>query len=96
LFRAELDADSEATWLILLIKGTALHWIANPASVAFTCLRAEGEFFEVRKREALCRLSKSSNGLLREVHLVMKFGAKKMNKKRAFSDTFPCHRGIDG
>jgi len=43
LFRADLDAASGATWLILLIKGTTLHWITNPEAVDFERLRAEVE-----------------------------------------------------
>ena len=43
LFRADLDAESGATWLILLIKGTTLHWITNPETVDFARLQAEVE-----------------------------------------------------
>jgi AcrR family transcriptional regulator len=43
VFRAELDPASGATWLILLIKGTTLHTMANPGAVDFDRLRAEVE-----------------------------------------------------
>src|SRR5579884_1365031 len=43
LFRADLDADSAATWLILLIKGTTLHFLTNPEAVDFARIRAEVE-----------------------------------------------------
>ncbi len=43
LFRSDLDADSGATWLILLIKGTTLHFMTNPEAVDFERLRAEVE-----------------------------------------------------
>ena len=40
LFRAELDPDSAATWLILLTKGTTLHFMTNPGAVDFERIRA--------------------------------------------------------
>lgn len=43
LFRADLDPGSAATWLILLIKGTALHAMTNPGTVDFEQLQAEVE-----------------------------------------------------
>jgi AcrR family transcriptional regulator len=43
LFRSNLDADGGATWLILLIKGTTLHWITNPEAVDFERIQAEVE-----------------------------------------------------
>lgn len=43
LFRADLDPDSAATWLILLNKGTALHWMTNPGVVDFERIRADVE-----------------------------------------------------
>lgn len=43
LFRFDLDADGGATWLILLIKGTTLHWITNPEAVDFERIQAEVE-----------------------------------------------------
>ena len=43
LFRADLDPDSAATWLILLNKGTALHWMTNPGAVDFDRIRADVE-----------------------------------------------------
>src|SRR5260370_42583378 len=41
LVRADLDTDSAATWLILLIKGTTLHSLTNPGAVDFDQLHAE-------------------------------------------------------
>ena len=43
LFRSDLDADSGATWLILLIKGTTLHFMSNPEAVDFGRIQAEVE-----------------------------------------------------
>lgn len=43
LFRSDLDTDSGATWLILLIKGTTLHFMTNPAAVDFERIQAEVE-----------------------------------------------------
>ncbi|MHB8596445.1 MAG: TetR/AcrR family transcriptional regulator [Ktedonobacteraceae bacterium] len=43
LFRADLDPSSAATWLILLLKGTALHSMTNPGAVDFDHIRAEVE-----------------------------------------------------
>jgi AcrR family transcriptional regulator len=43
LFRPNLDAGSAATWLILLIKGTTLHFLTNPEAVDFAQIRAEIE-----------------------------------------------------
>lgn len=34
-FRADLDPDHAATWLILLIKGTTLHYMTNPTAIDF-------------------------------------------------------------
>ena len=39
-FRAELDPGSAATWLILLTKGTTLHFMTNPGAVDFERIRA--------------------------------------------------------
>ncbi len=43
LFRAELDPGSAATWLILLTKGTTLHYMTNPGAVDFERIRADVE-----------------------------------------------------
>lgn len=43
LFRADIDPESAATWLILLIKGTTLHFMTNPRAVDFDHMRAEVE-----------------------------------------------------
>lgn len=43
LFRADLDPDSAATQLILLNKGTALHWMTNPGAVNFDRIRTDVE-----------------------------------------------------
>jgi AcrR family transcriptional regulator len=43
LFRADLDPGSAATWLILLTKGTTLHYMTNPGAVDFDRIRAEVE-----------------------------------------------------
>src|SRR5258708_8719813 len=43
LLRAELDPGSAATWLILLTKGTTLHYMTNPAAVDFDRIRADVE-----------------------------------------------------
>jgi len=40
LFRAELDPESAATWLILLTKETTLHFMTNPGAVDFERIRA--------------------------------------------------------
>ncbi|MDQ2886563.1 MAG: TetR/AcrR family transcriptional regulator [Chloroflexota bacterium] len=48
MFRADLDPDSAATWLILLNKGTALHWMTNPGSVDFDRIRADVEYWLTR------------------------------------------------
>ncbi|HEY1353567.1 MAG TPA: TetR family transcriptional regulator C-terminal domain-containing protein [Ktedonobacteraceae bacterium] len=42
-FRADLDAESAATWLILLIKGTTLHALTHPGAVNFAQVQAEVE-----------------------------------------------------
>jgi AcrR family transcriptional regulator len=43
LFRADLDPGSAATWLILLMKGTTLHYMTNPEAVDFDRIRTEVE-----------------------------------------------------
>jgi hypothetical protein len=43
LFRAELEPGSAATWLIVLTKGTTLHYMTNPGAVDFGRIRAEVE-----------------------------------------------------
>jgi AcrR family transcriptional regulator len=43
LFRADLDPGSAATWLILLTKGTTLHYMTNPEAIDFDRIRAEVE-----------------------------------------------------
>ncbi len=43
LFRADLDPDSTATWLILLNKGTAVHWMTNAGAIDFDHIRADVE-----------------------------------------------------
>jgi AcrR family transcriptional regulator len=43
LFRADIDPGSAATWLILLTKGTTLHYMTNPEAVDFDRIRAEIE-----------------------------------------------------
>jgi AcrR family transcriptional regulator len=43
LFRADLDPGSAATWVILLIKGTTLHFMTNPGAVDFEHLKTEVE-----------------------------------------------------
>jgi AcrR family transcriptional regulator len=43
LFRADLDPGNVATWLILLTKGTTLHYMTNPGAVDFDRIRAEVE-----------------------------------------------------
>jgi AcrR family transcriptional regulator len=43
LFRADLDPERAATWLIVLLKGTILHAITNPGGVDFDQLRVEVE-----------------------------------------------------
>ena len=43
LFRADLDPDSAATWLILLTKGTTLHYMTNPGAVDFDRIKTEVE-----------------------------------------------------
>ena len=40
LLRAELDPGSAATWLILLTKGTTLHYMTNPGAIDFDRIRA--------------------------------------------------------
>ena len=53
LFRSDLDADGGATWLILLIKGTTLHFMTNPAAVDFERIRAEVECWLTGQRNTL-------------------------------------------
>jgi AcrR family transcriptional regulator len=43
LFRADLDPGSAATWMILLTKGTTLHYMTNPEAVDFDRIKAEVE-----------------------------------------------------
>jgi AcrR family transcriptional regulator len=43
LFRADLDPGSAATWLILLTKGTTLHYMTNPGAVDFDRIKADVE-----------------------------------------------------
>jgi AcrR family transcriptional regulator len=43
LFRADLDPGSAATWLILLTKGTTLHYMTNPGAIDFDRIRADVE-----------------------------------------------------
>jgi AcrR family transcriptional regulator len=42
-FRADLDPDNAATWLILLIKGTTLHYMTNPAAIDFDRIKTDIE-----------------------------------------------------
>jgi AcrR family transcriptional regulator len=42
-FRTDLDPGSMATWLILLTKGTTLHYMTNPEAVDFERIRADFE-----------------------------------------------------
>ena len=42
-FHADLDPNSAATWLILLTKGTTLHFMTNPAAIDFDRIKAELE-----------------------------------------------------
>ena len=42
-FRADLDPGSAATWLILLTKGTTLHYMTNPGAIDFDRIRADVE-----------------------------------------------------
>lgn len=50
LFRPELDPERAAAWLILLLKGTTLHFLTNPESVNFHQIRAEIETWLTGKR----------------------------------------------
>lgn len=43
LFRADLDAGHTATWLILQIKGTTLHYLTNPEKIDFAQIKADIE-----------------------------------------------------
>ena len=43
VFRANLDPDSAATWLILLTKGTTLHYMTNPEVIDFERIREDIE-----------------------------------------------------
>ena len=43
LFRTDLDPERAATWLILLLKGAALHTMTNPGAVDFDQIRVEVE-----------------------------------------------------
>jgi AcrR family transcriptional regulator len=43
MFRADLDPGSAATWMILLTKGTTLHYMTNPEAVDFDRIKAEVE-----------------------------------------------------
>jgi AcrR family transcriptional regulator len=42
-FRANLDPDSAATWVIVLTKGTTLHYMTNPEAVNFERIREDVE-----------------------------------------------------
>ena len=42
-FRADLDPGHAATWLMLLIKGTTLHYMTNPAAIDFDRLKTDIE-----------------------------------------------------
>jgi len=42
-FRADLDPGNVATWLILLIKGTTLHYMTNPAVIDFDRIKTDIE-----------------------------------------------------
>ena len=42
-FRADLDPGYAATWLIMLIKGTTLHYMSNPATIDFDRLKTDIE-----------------------------------------------------
>jgi AcrR family transcriptional regulator len=53
LFRSALDADGGATWLILLIKGTTLHFMSNPEAIDFERIRAEVEYWLTGQRNSL-------------------------------------------
>ncbi len=43
LFRSDLEPASAATWLILLFKGTTLHFMTKPEAVDFDAIQAEVE-----------------------------------------------------
>jgi AcrR family transcriptional regulator len=43
LFRADLDPGNAATWMILLTKGTTLHYMTNPEAIDFERIKAEVE-----------------------------------------------------
>jgi AcrR family transcriptional regulator len=43
LFRADLDPGSAANWMILLTKGTTLHYMTNPEAIDFERIKAEVE-----------------------------------------------------
>jgi hypothetical protein len=40
---ADLNPGSAATWLILLTKGTTLHYMKNPGAVDFDRIKADIE-----------------------------------------------------
>jgi AcrR family transcriptional regulator len=42
-FRSDLDPDHAATWLILSIKGTTLHYMTNPAAIDFDRIKTDIE-----------------------------------------------------
>ena len=42
-FRVDLDPGNAATWLILLIKGTTLHYMTNPAAIDFDRIKTDIE-----------------------------------------------------
>ncbi|HEY6407956.1 MAG TPA: TetR family transcriptional regulator C-terminal domain-containing protein, partial [Ktedonobacteraceae bacterium] len=42
-FRTDIDPGNVATWLILLTKGTTLHYMTNPGAVDFERIRADVE-----------------------------------------------------
>jgi AcrR family transcriptional regulator len=42
-FRSDLDPGNAATWLILLIKGTTLHYMTNPTTINFDRIKTDIE-----------------------------------------------------
>ena len=53
LFRTDLDPGSAATWLILLTKGTTLHYITNPGAVDFDRIKADIEHWLTGSRRTM-------------------------------------------
>ena len=43
LFRTDLDPSNTATWLMLQIKGTTLHYLTSPEVIDFAYIRADIE-----------------------------------------------------